>query len=385
MDTDATLPPNDLQQSLPEQTAENPPQKENESPPITLQDQMIAESENHPGFAIPSVATGDQIGTTRLDWAGICPYFPVGKITVLAGYPGVGKTAIALAVAAQVTSKEKRNVLYISHEDAIADTILPRFKDAGGDERRLVFCDGYLEDPDENGLRDKVQKRIDHNWSGFLGYVADVAKLKLIVFDPLDPLYRGVNSVRETKVREAISGIANMARDHKCAVLFITHLNRRNNRTAIDQIRDNTILANIARSIVLAGELTNEPGAYAMVHIKCNVTERGQSMKYTFEDGAFEWRGTVNVNSDDIFPHAGRDATTPGLMTAKIYLVDKLKYGPVNVDDIEMTSPCSKATLVRAKAALGVCSMKSRVANGEWYWCLKCLNPKMDLTDYYEV
>jgi putative DNA primase/helicase len=364
--------------------SENATQIDQESPTISLQDQIINEAQNHPGAQIPNIAAAEEIAPRSLDWAGKCPYVPVGKITVLAGYPGVGKTAIAISFAAEVTSRDARNVIYITHEDSPADTLIPHFKNASGNTKRLFFCDGSLK-LNTQGVHERIDRRVDHTDLEILAILAEVAKPKLIVFDPLDPLYHGLNVNRERAARLEIEKLALFARRIQCAILFVTHLNRRSYRAPMEQIRDNHILNTAARSILLAGELVSEPNAYAMVHIKCNVTERGPSLKYRIEDGAFDWHGHVDVNADQVLPLIGKDSCTPGIRQAKEFLVEQLRHGPVNVEDIKLKAQCSMATLNRAKASLGVSSMKSKTANGQWYWCLRSLTPKADLLDYYEV
>ena len=150
------------------------------------------------------------------------PYIPYGKVTVLQGDSGDGKSTFVLNLAAMLSrgepmpftdgsGQEPVNIIYQSSEDDADDTIVPRFVKAGGDPNRLIFIsekEKYLSFSDER-LLEAVRK----------------TNAKLIVLDPLSA-YIGeetrINTANE--IRRQFRPLIELAKEQRCAILIVHHM-----------------------------------------------------------------------------------------------------------------------------------------------------------------
>ena len=163
-----------------------------------------------------------EINAEEVQWLWY-PYIPLGKLTILQGDPGEGKTSFILAVIAALTrgdplpecerAAEPMNVIYQTAEDGLADTIKPRLESAGADctrvlvidesKRELTLCDARLEE----AIRRTAAK--------------------LIVLDPLQAyLGSNVDMHRANEVRPVLKRLSLMADRTQCAVILIGHMNK---------------------------------------------------------------------------------------------------------------------------------------------------------------
>lgn len=150
------------------------------------------------------------------------PYIPLGKLTIVQGDPGEGKTTFVLAVVAALTrgealpeSEQARapmSVIYQTAEDGLADTIKPRLEASGADCARVLVID---ESNRELTLCDDRLEQAVH-WTG----------ARLIVLDPIQAyLGDGVDMHWANEVRPVLKCVAAMAERTGCAVILIGHMN----------------------------------------------------------------------------------------------------------------------------------------------------------------
>ena len=79
------------------------------------------------------------------------PFIPYGKLTIIQGDPGDGKTTLVLNIAAKLSKGESLgsdidvhepvNVIYQTAEDGLADTVKPRLELAGADCEKILVID----------------------------------------------------------------------------------------------------------------------------------------------------------------------------------------------------------------------------------------------------
>jgi len=162
---------------------------------------------------------------------------PVGKITLVIGDPGVGKTFFALDVAARVSQGDPwpddpplaplprpAEVLLVSAEDNPRDTLAPRLEAQAADLERITCLAGI----------DSQEGRRRRRWRFSL--VAAIEKLeeilqkvggcRLIIIDPLGPYLHGVNANRHAEAYGLLAPLADVAERYKVAVLAVNHLNK---------------------------------------------------------------------------------------------------------------------------------------------------------------
>ncbi len=294
------------------------------------------------------------------------PYLPIGKLTLLDGDPGIGKTFITQAIATGVTlgrgvpgmaDRAPANVLFLNGEDGLADTIKPRFEAMGADFRRL-FCLTELLSFEADGL-DKLDE-----------YLTTV-KPVLTVIDPLS-VYLGANvdAFRDNHVRPLLSRMAELAERHRCAFLVLRHLTKATKGKAIYRGQGSIGFMAAARSGLLAGADSEEPGKGAIFHVKHNLTPEGPALGYKIDEGRFFWTGESSLRAEDVLGD-GEDHSQ--LDEAKEFLADLLRNGPMPSREVVKKANragISERTLWRAKKELHAKSAKQTFL-GEWCWSIE--------------
>ena len=230
------------------------------------------------------------------------PYIPLGKITIIQGDPGHGKTHFLLKVAAACSSGEALpnaepnipfNVIYQTAEDGLGDTIKPRLMMSGADQEH-IFNINEDEKP-VTMLDPRVEEAIVRT------------NAKLIIFDPLQA-YLGakVDINNAVDIRAVFSSLGRMAERHNCAVVLIGHLNKsQSSNSAQRGIGSMDIRAN-ARSVLLVGRLKEDPEIRVIVHDKSSLAIEGTSIAFKLVDNnGFEWvDGYEHVTAYDILASA---------------------------------------------------------------------------------
>ena len=151
------------------------------------------------------------------------PYIPLGKITIIQGDPGEGKTTLALSIAAALTqgenlpneveTKAPMNVIYQTAEDGLADTIKPRLEAVNADCARVLVID---ESKEELSMTDeRIEKAIQQTGA------------KLIILDPIQA-YIGANvdMHRANEIRPVMSKLGRIAEEYGCAVVLLLRQER---------------------------------------------------------------------------------------------------------------------------------------------------------------
>ncbi len=294
------------------------------------------------------------------------PYIPLGKITIIQGDPGEGKTTLALAIAAALTrgdmlpgdtdSREPVNIIYQTAEDGLADTIKPRLEAVNADCSHILVIDESKEELSMNDER--IEEAIKQT------------NAKLVILDPIQAyLGANVDMHRANEIRPVMAHLGRIAETYGCAVVLIGHLNKSAGQKCAYRGLGSIDIPAVARSMLIVGKMKNEPTKRVMSHAKSSLAPTGQSLMFEInESSALEWRGAIDITADQFLEDGGTSISK--LETAKDFLLDILADGEKSQKEIlgaATEMDFSKRTLDEAKKALAVTSFK---VGESWYWKL---------------
>lgn len=288
------------------------------------------------------------------------PYIPSGKITIMQGDPGEGKTFLILGIAAYLSqgipffereSQPPANVIYQTAEDGLADTIKPRLISLGADCRKILVID-----ESENPLSfcDQRIKRAIIKTSA-----------KLLILDPLQAyLGANVDMHRANELRPIFSRLGNVAEETGCAIVIIGHMNKGGTKSTYKGLGSIDITA-AARSVLVVGRSPEDENVRIMAHTKSNLAPSGSSIAFTFDDG-LKILGESNVTVNELlgFVKAKRNVKEE----AKEFLQNFLSGEPMEAQKIFTKSEelrISQRTLKTVKKELGILSEK---VGDVWFW-----------------
>ena len=225
------------------------------------------------------------------------PYIPFGKVTMIQGDPGDGKSTFVLDLLARLTRGDAlpmrgeqhppMDVIYQNTEDDPDDTVIPRFIKAGGDRSRLSFI----------SEKEKMLTFTDRR----IARAIQETKARVIVFDPLTSYIGGDVSINlANEVRDRINYLIAIARYSGCAVIVIGHMNKMAGSKALYRSLGSIDVVGSARSCMLIGRSKDDPANRIMAVQKCNLAERGRSIEFSVDDGRVEYLRHVEVTADEL-------------------------------------------------------------------------------------
>ena len=225
------------------------------------------------------------------------PYLPFGKLSVLQGNPGEGKTYFAMHLAAACTNgkllpnmerMEPFNVIYQTAEDGLGDTVKPRLIEAGADlDRVLVIDDSEM----QLTLSDeRIEKAIIEN------------NARLVIIDPIQAyLGADVDMNRANEVRPIFMRLGQVAQRTGCAILLIGHLNKAAGMQSLQRGLGSIDIAAAVRSVMFIGKLKHDPTMRILTHEKSSLAPPGVSLAFSLGDeGGFRWVGEYDITADEM-------------------------------------------------------------------------------------
>lgn len=314
-------------------------------------------------------------------------WLPAGKLTILAGSAGTGKTTLAMALAASLTSgahwpdnsvsKNLGNVLIWSSEDNPDDTLVPRLIASGADMKRCHFIDGIT----ENGEKQPFDPALDiyelHK------AVLKIGGVSLLIVDPIVSAVAG-DMHRANDVRRSLQSLVDFAGVHGCAVLGITHFSKGGaGKSPQDRVIGSQAFGALARMVLVAAK---EEGSNRRVlaRAKSNIAPDDGGISYSLEVTEIPggiiathviWEGVIEGTAREILgdvEHDDGDGSTQDDL--EHMLIDTLKAAGGSMTSKALQAEVRDAghswdSAKRIKKSLGIFAKKDGM-NGPWIWIL---------------
>lgn len=306
----------------------------------------------------------DTVPIEEVKWL-LYPFIPFGKITIIQGDPGEGKTTLALQIIAALTSgrpvwenapqAEPLNVIYQTAEDGLADTIKPRLVAAGADCARVLVIDDT----------DKALTLDD----GRLEMALEQTGARLVVLDPIQGyIGSGVDMHRANEVRPLMYGLAKLAEKYNCAMLLIGHMNKNSGEKSGYRGLGSIDFQAAARSVLVVGRIKDDPTLRVVCPTKSSLAPEGKAIAFRLDpERGFQWAGEYDISADELLSGSSRGHK---LREAQSFLQEILADGAVPQTEIETLAGqvgIKPKTLRNARYELGVVSTK---VGKQWMWSL---------------
>lgn len=291
------------------------------------------------------------------------PYLPRGKITIIQGDPGEGKTTFVLALASLLTrglsvpgnteSQPPMNIIYQTAEDGLADTVKPRLTALGADCSRVLVID---ESERELTLSDRrLAQAIQETGAG------------LLVLDPIQAyLGDGVDMHRANEVRPIFKRLGQLAEQTGCAIVLVGHMNKMQGAKSAYRGLGSIDFRAAARSVLLVGRSKDDAETRVVVHDKSSLAPEGASILFSLHaDTGFSWSGFCDTTASELLSGSSPAATKTE--QAERLLLELLEKGEISSEELVRRSSAlgiSERTLKIAKQNQGVVSVRR---GGRWY------------------
>ena len=316
----------------------------------------------------------EQVEVEKIDWL-LYPFIPFGKVTIVQGDPGEGKTTMVLQIIAKLTKgeavlpsgsaesalEEKTmvlepvNVIYQTAEDGLGDTIKPRLLSTGADCSRVMVID------DDDQALTMMDARLEE--------AIIQTKARLVVLDPIQGfLGADVDMHRANEIRPLMKRVAVLAEKYHCAIILIGHMNKNSNGKSSYRGLGSIDFQAAARSVLIVGRIKDEPEIRVVCHVKSSLAPEGKSIAFRLDkDTGFEWIGEYDISADDLLSGDNRGQK---IHEAKEFLKEILVSGSVaqtKVAEEAESRGIKKKTLWNAKKELEIDSVK---IGNQWFWML---------------
>ena len=316
--------------------------------------------------------------------------FAMGKLSLLVGDPGRGKSFITIDMAARVSTgrpwtdaldqpNPAGGVVLLSAEDDVADTIRPRLDAAEADCERIVALQAIAEPSDDGEGLARRTFNLMRDLRALERAIDAVPGCRLVVVDPVSSYLGGVDSHKNSEVRVALAGLAELAARRHVAVVAVTHLNKASNTPAMYRAMGSLAFVAASRSSWVVCDSRGEPGQRLMLPLKNNLAPEIGGLAYRLqpvgESAAVHWEaGRVDDDVNDALTPARTEAPDSALGEAIDWLREQLSEGAVATKDITSAARADGIawrTVRRAKDELGI---NSRKAETSWVWELANLS-----------
>ena len=314
-----------------------------------------------------------EVDTQTVEWLWE-PYIPFGKVTIVQGNPGEGKTTLALRLCAACTNRkpfpamaehEPFNVIYQTAEDGLGDTVKPRLMEADADLDRVLVID---EGKQELSLSDeRIERAIRQTGA------------RLIILDPIQA-YVGekTDMNKANEIRPIFRRLAEVAERTGCAVVLIGHLNKAAGGQSAYRGLGSIDFRAAARSVLLIGRVKREPNVRVIIHDKSSLAPEGKPMAFSLgAESGFSWIGEYDITADELLSGTGGNTETKTEQAERLILdllADGKEMASEDIVKAAAEAGISERTVQNAKRSMGGILGARRVGS-QWYNFIKKKQP----------
>ena len=317
--------------------------------------------------AVPMIRMSE-VQQTEVEWLWY-PYIPFGKLTIIQGNPGEGKTFFAMQLAAACTNRrflpqmdpfEPFNMIFQTAEDGLGDTVKPRLLSAEADLERVLVIDDA-----DNPLTladERIENAIREN------------NARLVIIDPLQAfLGANVDMNRANEIRPIFRRLADVAQAANCAIVMIGHLNKAAGSQSTYRGLGSIDITAVVRSLLFIGKVRTDPTTRVIVHEKSSLAPPGQSLAFSLGDEkGFRWIGAYDISAEDLL--AGGEGSKTELkqeQAAKLieqFLSEGRKVSIAEINKEAVERGISERTVRLARNSMGDKIASERQGKDWWIW-----------------
>lgn len=304
----------------------------------------------------------DEVPVEEVEWLWY-PYIPFGKLTIIHGDGGEGKTTLILQLAALLsrgeklpcdsTEREPIKVIYQTAEDGLGDTIKPRLLAGNADCSQIKVIDES--EATLTMLDERIEKAIVETGA------------RALILDPVQA-YIGakVDMNRANEVRAILSQLGRIAGQYRCAIILVGHLNKAQGNKSNYRGLGSIDFQATARSVLIVGRLKDNPQIRVMVQDKSSLAPEGEPIAFELgKENGFRWLGHYDISVDDLLSGIPKEKKSEQAENLILEYLSKGKYPQKELVKKAQTIGISKRVLDEAKKALNVRSLKE---GSQWYW-----------------
>ena len=305
------------------------------------------------------------VQSQTVDWLWY-PFIPYGKLTIIQGDPGDGKTTLILNIAARLSKGEGLDndmkvtepvkIIYQTAEDGLADTVKPRLELAEAVCERIMVIDET----------EKSLSMIDER----LETAIKRTGARVLILDPIQAYLGGTMDMnRANEARDMTKRLSLLAEKYKCAILLIGHMNKAGGNKAAYRGMGSIDFFAVARSVLLVGRIEGQENMRAVVQIKNNLAVFGHSKAFELTEDGFQWLGDYEITADELLGGVTPKANKKERAKQLIYELAETNNVVKSEDIVNLAEEkgISKRTLENAKKELGI---KGKRIGDAWYWRL---------------
>lgn len=304
----------------------------------------------------------DEVPVEEVEWLWY-PYIPFGKLTIIHGDGGEGKTTLILQLAALLsrgeklpcdsTEREPIKVIYQTAEDGLGDTIKPRLLAGNADCSQIKVIDES--EATLTMLDERIEKAIVETGA------------RALILDPVQA-YIGakVDMNRANEVRAILSQLGQIAGQYRCAIILVGHLNKAQGNKSNYRGLGSIDFQATARSVLIVGRLKDNPQIRVMVQDKSSLAPEGEPIAFELgKENGFRWLGHYDISVDDLLSGIPKEKKSEQAENLILEYLSKGKYPQKELVKKAQAIGISKRVLDEAKKALNVRSLKE---GSQWYW-----------------
>ena len=236
---------------------------------------------------------------------------PLGKLTLLSGDPGLGKSFVTCDMASRVstgtawpddsTAQPVGSVIVFNCEDGLADTIRPRIERAGADLTKIMAIEGIqLFDLKTHEDRQRGFS-LASDLSQLAGELAKLSDCRLVVIDPVSAYLGDADSHKNSDVRALLAPLAQLAERHRVAIVMVNHLSKGAGAKAIYRSMGSMGFIAAARAAWHFAKDPENEQRRLILPAKMNLAPNPTGLAYCIEDGAVRWEADpVRMTADEL-------------------------------------------------------------------------------------